>query len=72
MKYFIALVVNILVLAISVAGLLSTCMWGCPNTGIQLSFKISTVCLLVSLGMVIYLWITSKSGNKSTGKNDVS
>jgi len=66
MKYIFAVVVNILVLAISLAGLLSTCMWGCPNTGIQLVFKISTLCLLVSLVMVIYLWVTGKNGKKHT------
>lgn len=69
MKYFIAVLVNTAVLVISVVGLLSSCMWGCPNTGIQLSFKISTVCLLVSLGMLIYLWVTSRNGKKHTGDN---
>lgn len=66
MKYFFAVAVNILMLALSVAGLLSTCMWGCPNTGIQLVFKISSACLLLSLGMVIYLWVTSRNGKKHT------
>ncbi len=61
MKYILALVVNILILAASIAGLMSTCMWGCPNTGIQLMFKISSGCLLVSLGGIIYLWITSEN-----------
>jgi len=64
MKYFFAVVVNILILSLSVAGLLSTCMWGCPNTGIQLVFKISTLCLLVSLVMVIYLWVARKNSKK--------
>lgn len=69
MKYFIAVIVNILILALSVAGLLSTCMWGCPDTGIQLVFKISSVCLLISLGMIICLWIISKNGKKYTHGN---
>lgn len=69
MKYFFAVAVNILMLALSVAGLLSSCMWGCPNTGIQLVFKISSACLLLSFGMVIYLWVTSKNGKKHTSEN---
>jgi len=69
MKYFLAVVVNSLALAASVVGLMSTCMWGCPNTGIQLIFKISTACLLVSLGSTAYLWITHKNGKKQTNKN---
>lgn len=69
MKYFIVVIVNILILALSVAGLLSTCMWGCPNTGIQLVFKISSICLLISLGIIICLWIISKNGKKYTHGN---
>jgi hypothetical protein len=42
-------------------GLLSTCMWGCPSTGVQLTFKISSGLLFTSQILIAVLWFTSKS-----------
>lgn len=50
MNKIIAITVIIfLLLAASFIFLISTCMWGCPNTGIQLLFKISTLILAIVL-----------------------
>jgi uncharacterized membrane protein len=68
MKYFVSVIANALFLGLSLAGLLSTCMWGCPNTGIQLVFKISSICLLVSLSLIIYRWVTSRRGGETSNE----
>ena len=63
-KYLVALLVNLLLLGLAVSSLLVTCMWGCPNSGIQLVFKVSTICLFLSSISIIYLWVTAKNASQ--------
>jgi hypothetical protein len=60
MKFIILFSVNLVALSLSFMALLSTCMWGCPNTGIQLIFKVSTGLLFVSLLLISILWLINK------------
>jgi len=64
MRYFFLSLLNFVVLCVSVAGLLSTCMWGCPNTEIQLQFKLATLLLFISQMGIAVLWLMRKAENK--------
>jgi len=61
MKIVIVTVITLLLLALSLVSLFSTCMWGCPNTGIQFIFKISTAFLAIASIYCFYqVWVQFK------------
>jgi hypothetical protein len=70
MKYLFLFLINLVALSISVMALLSTCAWGCPNTGTQLTLKISSGFLVTSQILIVVLWLTSKSriGGRTGGE----
>ncbi len=70
MKIILATIITFVLLAMSTVSLLATCMWGCPNTGIQLVFKITTSLLSIVFIYCLYLvWGYYK--NRKTHDNKV-
>lgn len=57
-------------LLLSFGSLMSICMWGCPNTGIQLFFKVATALLAVVFAGSIYFWYSGQKAKKVAQSNE--
>ncbi len=60
MKYLILILVLFSLLVFSCISLISVCMWGCPNTGVQLVFKLTSLFLACSFVLSIYFYLRKK------------
>jgi len=70
MKAFLVTGISFVLMALSYASLISTCMWGCPNTGIQLVFKITSVIFTCLFGYGLYSSYRHIKNKKTTGIED--
>ena len=60
-RSFVSVLLSGAGLFLSFVFLMSTCMWGCPNTGVQLLFKVTTFLMGVAFVVSAYFLVVRLS-----------